>query len=104
MVGNSIYVKQGDILNLDGNIKNALVVSKNIFNLEGRAIVCPIVNVASKSPLHLPLSQGNTKGYILCEQLKYINLNSRNFIISDSVSIDDIVEISNRIESIFDYY
>lgn len=57
----------------------ALVVSNYLFNKAmGLAIVCPITNTDRKIPFHLALpSSGSLTGFVMVEQVKSIDFNSR---------------------------
>ena len=59
----------------------AVVVSNNIFNNKAKlAIVCPITNTDNKFPLHIALDERTkTKGVILCEHLKSLDLRKRKY-------------------------
>ncbi len=81
-------VKQGDIIKVSfdprsgheqAGFRPALVISNNEFNKRTKlAIVCPITNTDNKFPLHVPLDKRTTtKGVILCEHMRTLDLQSR---------------------------
>ena len=83
-------VKQGTIIKINFNpqkgheqagYRPALVISNNIFNEKSKlSIVCPITNTNNYFPLHVPLdNRTKTTGVILCEHIKALDLNSRNY-------------------------
>ena len=83
-------VNQGDIIKINFNpqlgheqagYRPALVVSNNFFNENAKlAILCPITTSDNQFPLHIPLDhRTKTKGFILCEHLKTVDLNARKF-------------------------
>lgn len=95
-------VKQGDIIKVSfdphkgheqAGFRPALIISNDIFNTKARLfIVCPITNTDNKFPLHIPLDERTaTTGVILCEHIKSIDLNSRNYSFVEHVP-DDILE------------
>ena len=83
-------VKQGMIIKLNFNhqvgpeqagYRPVVVISNNIFNEKAKlAIVCPITNTDNKFPLHIALDERTkTKGVILCEHLKSLDLRKRKY-------------------------
>ena len=96
-------VEQGDIimLNFDpqsgheqSGFRPAVVISNNIFNSKtSMAIVCPITNTKREFPLHIPLdNRTETTGYVLCEHIKSLDLNSRKSKVIERIP-DDILNI-----------
>jgi len=86
---NGYKPKQGDIVYISLNPQSgheqsgrrpAIVVSNNVFNEKTNlALFCPITNSDRPFPLHVELrAQSRTSGYILCEQLKALDCESRN--------------------------
>ena len=57
----------------------ALIVSNTLFNRHmGLAMVCPITNTFREIPFHVEIPQGlGIVGYIMVEQIKSIDYNSR---------------------------
>ena len=97
---------QGDIIYLDfnpqaGHEQNgrrpALVVSNETYNnITKMALVCPITNTNRNFPLHVPLDLSTkTTGYIMCEQVKSLDISVRN------ASLIEIAP-SNIIQEVFD--
>ena len=58
----------------------ALVLSNDILNNHSSvALVCPITNTNKKHPFHIELDQRTqTKGVILCDQAKMLDVKARN--------------------------
>lgn len=107
-------VKQGDIIlvNLSPTIgseqkgkRPALVVSNNDFQKLTKkfAIVVPITSTRrNKFPLHVTLdNKTNTKGDIMCEQIKMIDTVARNVEVIESISKDKLEEVLNLISLFF---
>ncbi len=71
----------------------AVVISNNFFNVKtNMTIVCPITNTGRNFPLHIMLDSGTeTTGYILCEQLKSVDLRSRKYKVIERLP-DEILE------------
>ena len=95
--------EQGDILKVERITQPALVVSNNLFNEEGMAIICPIQEGAIEGPLHLRIEHPKIKGLALCEQLMLVDLRARRFSKLGEVSHYDILNTADAVMSIFDY-
>ena len=96
-------IQQGDMLKISGLPYPMIVVSNDFFNQEGKIIACPIVCNAAEGPLHIRLKDSSAEGYVLCEQLKYIDLATRRFSKLPATHHFDIIDISDAIMGIFDY-
>ena len=97
------YVEQGDLLRVGGIKWPVIVVSNNFFNESGKAIVCPILKDAIEGPLHICLKDCPIEGFVLCEQMKYIDLKARRFEKLSATHYFDIIDISDAVMGIFDY-
>lgn len=89
-------VKQGTIIKVNFNpqagheqagYRPAVVISNNVFNKKTNlSILCPITNTNNNFPLHIPLdSRTKTTGVVLCEHIKALDLNSRNYQIIEKL-------------------
>ena len=96
-------IEQGNLLKVSGLSYPVIVVSNNFFNKSGKAIVCPIVRNALPGPLHIHLKDDNAEGYVLCEQVKYLDLQARRFSRIGEASYYDTINISDAVMGIFDY-
>ena len=96
--------EQGDIITLEFDPqagheqkgrRPALVVSNNTFNSFTKiAIVCPITNTDRGFPLHIPLDERTTtKGVIMCEQAKSLDISARNAVFKEKAPMDIIEEV-----------
>ena len=96
--------EQGDIILLEFDLqagheqkgkRPALVVSNNIFNrFTNMAIVCPITNTVKGFPLHVPLGgKTSTRGVIMCEQGKSLDLSARNATFIEKIPEDMLEEV-----------
>ena len=103
-------VKQGTIIKVNFNpqigheqagFRPAVVVSNNIFNKKTNlTIVCPITNTDNEFPLHIKLDERTkTKGVILCEHIKALDLNNRKYQIIETLPEDLKEEVINIIYS-----
>ena len=96
-------VEQGSLLKVSGLSYPVIVVSSNFFNGSGKAVVCPVVQNAVPGPLHIQLEDSPVQGYVLCEQVRYIDLSARHFSRITDSSYFDIVNISDAVMGIFDW-
>lgn len=96
-------IHQGDILKIE-NIKHpVLVVSKDFFNTSGQIIGCPIIQNSIPGPLHIWMSTKETEGYIQCEKLALLDLTVRGYKKTDYLPVIELMNISDAIQSIFEY-
>lgn len=96
-------VEQGELLKVEGIQYPVIVVSNNFFNQSGMAIVCPIMKTASPGPLHIPLKVSAVEGYVLCEQVRYLDLSRRHWSRLTQMHYFDIMDISDAVVSMFEY-
>ena len=96
-------VEQGDLLKISGVKYPVIVVSNEYFNRSGKAVVCPILSAASEGPLHIPIRDAKVNGYVLCEQVHYVDLSLRHFSNLSATPYFDAMDISDAVISIFDY-
>ena len=96
-------VEQGDLLRLSGMSFPVMVVSNNLFNESGTAIVCPIQRSAVPGPLHIELKNCPVEGYVMCEYMKLIDLKIRRYTELSDTHYFDIMNISDAVMGIFDY-
>ena len=84
-----VSFKQGDLIWIDfdpqagheqKSRRPAIVVSKTNFNRQNAfTMVCPITTTARNHPTELKLPDGlGVSGTILCDQARFLDLNSRN--------------------------
>lgn len=98
-----VKAEQGNLLKVSGISFPVIVVSNDYFNKSGKAIVCPVIKNAIPGPLHIELKNASIEGYVLCEQLKYIDLMSRRFTKLTDTKYYDVMNISDAVMGIFDY-
>lgn len=98
-----MMIEQGDILKVQRQPYPVIVVSNIYFNESGKSIVCPIRKDVPEGPLHLPVKRNTIEGYILCEQVHYLDLSQRTFSKIDSIPYFDVMDLSDAVMGIFDY-
>jgi mRNA interferase MazF len=103
--------KQGDIIYLDFDPqagheqrgrRPALVVSNLTYNRATKlALVCPITNTDRSFPLHVALDvRTKTTGFIMCEQVKSLDIIFRNASFQESLPDDLMHEVFDILYSI----
>lgn len=94
---------QGDILKIE-NIKHpVLVASKDFFNTSGAVIGCPIIRNSNRGPLHIWMATEKTEGYVQCEKLALLDLKIRGYKKVDRLPLQDMLNVSDAIQGIFEY-
>ena len=90
---------QGDVVRVGGFGKTLFVVtSKNAFiKATGYLHVCPMLADAEVK------GKKNTFGTVICEQVKLIDPVARGINRIDRLSYDDVMNISDVIQGIFEY-
>ena len=96
-------IEQGDIIAVDRLKGYYLVTSKNFFNRTEQAILCPIVKDTFLDPLHIPIETDEVQGIVMCEQMRLADLRYRGFKKVTRIHSPDIIDITDAIQSIFDY-
>ena len=103
-------VKQGNIIKVNFNpqrgheqagYRPALVVSNDTFNQRTNlTLVCPITNTNNHFPLHIPLDdRTNTTGVILCEHIRALDLQNRQYQYFEDIPQDILEDVVNIIFS-----
>ncbi len=94
---------QGDILKIEKIEHPVLVVSKDFFNASGEIIGCPIIKNSMAGPLHIWMSTKENEGYIQCEKLALLDLGVRGYKKIDRLPLSEMINVSDAIQSIFEY-
>lgn len=107
-------VKQGDIILIDfaPNIgheqtgkRPALVLSCNTYNNNTKMIIlCPITSNSKPFPTHVELdSDTKTSGVVMCEQIRSMDLSSRQYRILEHASDNLLLKVLNTVNAILEY-
>lgn len=97
---------QGDIIKISGYKKQLFViVSKNAFiRATGIFHVCPMFPNIPAGPLHIPvIGKNGETGTVICEQIKAIDPSVRSCNKADLLSYEDIMNVSDAVQGIFEY-
>ena len=96
-------LNQGDILKIEKIKLPVLVVSKDFFNQTGEIIGCPIYKDGAPGALHIKVNTDEVAGYVHCEKMTLLDMNLRGYSKIDRVHMSEIIDITDAIQSIFDY-
>jgi len=79
----------------------AIIISNKTFNQYlGLAFACPITNTKRDFPFHIKVNSKNITGYIMSEQMKYIDYNARNIKFIEKADENTINQVLGIIDSI----
>ena len=102
--------EQGDIVALSFDPQSgheqkgrrpAIIISNKVFNQHlGLAFACPITNTKRDFPFHIKVESENITGFIMTEQLKSIDYNSRNIKFIEKADQKTVNKILGIIDSI----
>ena len=102
--------EQGDIVALSFDPQSgheqkgrrpAIIISNKTFNQHlGLAFACPITNTKRDFPFHIEIQSENITGFIMGEQMKSIDYNSRNIKFIEKANQKTINQILGIIDSI----
>lgn len=96
-------VEQGDIIKIEG-IKNfAVVISKNIYNESGKAVVCPVMDKASDSLFEVEIDLDDEKKYVASDCVRQMDLDSRGYHKCGRVAYNRLIYIIDMSQSVIDY-
>ena len=104
--------EQGDIVALSFDPQSsheqkgrraAIIISNKVFNQHlGLAFACPITNTKRGFPFHIKVESENITGFIMAEQLKSIDYNSRNIKFIEKADQKTVNKILGIIDSIIE--
>ena len=101
--GSQMDISQGDVLKIEGIKCPVFIASKDFFNQSGEIIGCPLYSKSSPGPLHIYVTGTDIQGFVHCEKLKLFDLNIRGYHKIGRVQINDIMNVADAIQGIFDY-
>lgn len=65
--------------------------------------MCPVIKGAAEGPLHIPIEGYPVEGFVLCEQVRYVDLTVRRYSKTASLRYPDTLNISDAVMGMFDY-
>ena len=110
MVGGK--VKQGDIIKINLNPTSGreqagyrpVIVINNASHSRASnlTIVCPITNTNRKNPLHVHLVGLQTTGFVMCDQVRAINIQARDYRVIEPVGDETLWEVCDIVQGMVD--
>lgn len=105
--------KQGEIVILDFDPqagheqkgrRPAIVVSNDVFNkYSSVTLVCPITHTANNNPFRVELGgASNIDGYVMCDQVRALDLTARNASFVEHAPKDVITEVVDVITAMIE--
>ncbi|GHV12669.1 hypothetical protein FACS1894219_06050 [Clostridia bacterium] len=101
-------VKQGDIIKIDlaptkGHEQSGyrpVIVINNTSHLHvsNMKIICPITNTDRDNPLHVELKGLMTTGFVMCDQIRSIDVRARNYKLIETVDNDTLWTICDIVK------
>jgi len=105
-------IKQGDIIKLDLNptkgheqtgFRPVLVISNaSLSRASNMIIICPITNTDRKSPVHVPLEGSITTGFVMCDQVKAIDIRARDYKFIEAIDDETLWEVCDIVQGLVD--
>ncbi len=110
MVGEKIA--QGDIVKLNLNptkgheqagYRPVLVINNASHSrASNMTIVCPITNTDRKNPVHVRLTGLKTTGFVMCDQIRAIDIQVRDYTRVESVDDETLWEVCDIVRGFID--
>ena len=94
-------VEQGDIIKIEDIGQTALVVSRNLYNESGHVIVCPVITDVTPTAFSFLIKADE---YVLCDNPRHFDLSSRGYTVINRISLANLIQIVDRLQSLFDYF
>ena len=99
-------LSQGDVVKVSGFSKRLfIIVSKNAFiKSTGVFHICPLLPDIPGGPLHIVVKgKKGTSGTVACEHIKLIDPSVRSVNRIDRLSYEDVMNVSDAIQGVFEY-
>jgi len=105
-------VKQGDIIKIDLNPTKGheqrgyrpVLVVNNVSHsrTSNLKMVCPITNTDRKTPVHVQLAGLVTTGFVMCDQIRAIDVQARDYRFVERIDNDTLWEVCDIIQGAVD--
>ena len=106
----SMQVTQGSIITINLNptqgheqagYRPALVVNNaDHSRASNMTLVCPITNTDRKSPLHVRLDDLMTTGFVMCDQIRALDIRSQQYKVIETVDKDTLWEVCDIVQGL----
>lgn len=98
-------LSQGLILKIEHIKYPVLIVSNDTFNsVANQIIACPILKKVEKNALHIKIDTEEISGLVICEQVRLFDLSVRGYKKIGEIKMEQIANITDSVQGIFDYY
>ena len=77
-----------------------VVHNASLPNVSNMTIICPITNTYKASPVHVRLEGLTTTGYVMCDQVRAVDLRARDYIIIETIDDDVLWEVCDILQGI----
>ena len=104
--------EQGDIILIDldptkgreqAGCRPVLVVNNAMHTKNSNlSLVCPITNTNRQNIMHVELTQTDTTGYVLCDQIRAVDLSTRKFKPIETLDEDTLWDVCDIIKGAVD--
>jgi len=105
-------IKQGDIVKLNlspikgheqAGYRPVLVVNNASHSrTSNMTLICPITNTDRDIPVHVRLDGTETTGFVMCDQVRAIDIRARDYKIAETVDNDTLWEVCDIVKGAFD--
>ena len=110
--GGSSVVKQGDIVIIDldptkgheqAGYRPALVINNAMHSKNSNmTLICPITKTNRQSIMHVKLTKTTTKGFVLCDQIRAVDLSQRKFRVLEALDYDTLWNVCDIVKGAVD--
>ena len=101
-------IKQGDIIKINLNptkgheqagYRPVLVINNASHSrASNMTIVCPITNTDRKNPMHVSLTGLVTRGFVMCDQVRAIDIRAREYRVIETVDDDTLWDVCDIVQ------
>ena len=105
-------VKQGDIIKINlspikgheqAGYRPVLVVNNAFLSrVSNMTVVCPITNTDRQTPVHVRLDGLTTTGFVMCDQVRAIDIRAREYKVIESVDKETLLEVCDIVQGAVD--
>ena len=105
-------VKQGDIIVIDldpikgheqAGYRPALIINNAMHSKNSNmTLICPITNSNRQNIMHVKLTETATTGFVLCDQVRAVDLSSRKFKTVETLDHDTLWNVCDIVKGAID--
>ena len=105
-------IKQGDILKINLNptkgheqagYRPVLVINNASHSrVSNMTIVCPITSTDRQNPVHVGLTGLVTTGFVMCDQVRAIDIRAREYMVIETVDDETLWEVCDIVQGSVD--